>query len=620
MSDVHPLHAGRELSAWGLLFGRWKLAIALSAGSFVLCCIVIQNLTPIYKAHVELMLPFTAIEDPADRKGTAQTQTDSFVVRSYSEIVKDSGLCQEVIDKLHLKDVNEFKSRPSRLSKEIGWIEGLLNRSGKAVSPVADADFKRSMLIDMYKDRLITKSDTKSLILDLYFEAADPYLATRIVDAHAHAFISSQVNYRRQEAMIKTEWMKAELDRAAEEVRAAQVSIQLHSPQFGLSRDTSANQVAELKFGQMIASSKQAVYEALLAKYQSMYAEQRYVGSEIRILSEAAVPAQPAFPRKILFGAASLVLSVFLGFATATLVAVMRRRETIEEFAAKNSIEIVGYLHILRRKLPLRLGRRARLQKALFWEQVREIRSALNVTKQGTVIAVTSSLPSEGKSLVAAALARSIASSGTRTLLLDMNLRKPSFYVPERTSINLCSYLDGETTISQSSTLVDPTIPLYLLCSSKEKRFRDPDILTGPKMRALIDDVRQEFETIIVDTPAMSIVSDALFVSRLADHVLLTTLDRHHVPKELEQSLSLLKRRGVPLNGLIVAQHRKPISAAYTKLSAYIMGERLCDIWPVVERQRFTWRRTEPNEHSTATGVMAAATSFAQVMARRLPG
>ncbi len=620
MSEQVGFPNGARHDPWRLLFARWKLAGLLSIVFFSGFVALIQSFTPLYKANVELLLPLTSIEDPSERKGLQQLQTDAFVVRSYKDMVEDGGVCQTVIDQLHLSSVKEFQPQPTILSRLTGWFDSLVNASGKKASLVSDADIKKGSLLSTYEDRLTSKNDAKSLILDLSFESANPYLATSIANAHAEAFRAAEVRYRRQEALIKTKWMKAELDRSAEEVRQAQIGIQLRSAGLAASADMSAKQASSLKFDQMMATSKQAVYEAFLTKYQSIAAEQSYVGSEIRILSPATVPTRPAFPKKLLFALAAAAISVCLGVLVSVLVSVIRRRQTIVELAEQTGLEIVGYLNVSRRRLPEWRGQQSRLKKAFFWEQIREIRSALTVSPGGgTVIAVTSALPLEGKSLVAAALARSLACSGLRTLLLDTNLRKPSFYALPETPHNLCSYFEGHSTVVQASASIDPDIPLFLLSSAIDKRFPNPDVLGGPKMRELLKDVRDNFDVVIVDTPAISIVSDALFAVGLVDQVLLAALDRRVLPAQLAESIMLFRRRGLAIRGMIVTQRKPPARSAFMNLKPFVSGERLRDVWPVIKRKPFPWRKAIGSGSGTSADPIATVSSFAKGMASRMP-
>ena len=136
--------------------------------------------------------------------------------------------------------------------------------------------------------------------------------------------------------------MRTELEAAAEDMRRAQGDIQLHSSKLGLSVEASARDAADLHFRQSMATSKQAVYETLLARYQQMLAEQQYVGSDIRVVSPATIPVRPSFPKPLLYAAVAGFASLVLGFGLSVLTTLLFHRNGIEEAAAYHQVFAAG--------------------------------------------------------------------------------------------------------------------------------------------------------------------------------------------------------------------------------------------------------------------------------------
>ena len=557
-------------------------------------------ITPLYKAKVEILLPFTSAEDPVDgSRQNGQNQADAFVVRSYQMVAEDVGICEQVIESLDLSKHKEFQEKPGFLSSALVKIETFLGLQRDTGAPpvVSDADRRKNFLIDKYRDRLDAKNDTKSLILDLSFQSTDPYLAAAIVNAHAQAFIKEEVRFHRHEAEVRAAWMKTELDAASQEVRDAQMAIQMRQTNFGTSREASAQLAADLKASEMLAGSKKTLYEDFLEKYRTIVAEQRYGGSGIRILSPAIVPAYPAFPRKLLFGAAAGVLSVVLGFFIAAVITMSRRRDTIDHFGGRNGLATIGRLNMPSRWLMAWPGRSGRFARACFWEQVRQIRSGLCLSEESApmVVMVTSARPGEGKSLLAASLSRSFASSGSRTLLIDLNVRRPSFYAPVKRSSDFATYLRGKSELAISAHASDPSLPLYVLGCSKRGDPVDADALGRRRMRELFQEARKQFDVVIVDTPAVGALSDALFVAGLADEVLLTAVDDRTALSALAETIQTLRQRRVTIRGLVIADRSKPRRSAFRHMYKYAKSERLGAVWPSTER-RFAvrWKVGKP--------------------------
>ena len=590
---------------WGIVACRWKTALLLASLLFIAACVVIASLTPLYTASVQLILPYMPVEDPAGRKGLAQAQTDMFVVRGYSDIFQSDALCMSVIDRLKLGALSEFHPKPTTLSRALDKIFRLTAFSQSKA--VGEDDVARGALLQAYKSRLKAKNDNKSLVLAVTFEATDPYLAARIIDAHVAVFVDAQVAYRQKEASIKTSWAKNEVEIAARQMRVAQSAIQLHSQHASTTAEAAADEAAELRLRQILAQSGQSVYETLLARYQDILAEQQYVGSDIRVLSKATVPIKPSFPKLLLFVSVAAFASLLVGFAAAAALTLYFNTKSIADAAAAHGVPVLGRLEIRKRRWSLRPGRTG-FRLAQFWENVRAIRSGIDFGS-GRVLLVTSSTSSEGKSLTAASLARSVAASGFRTLLLDMNVRRPSFYAPENASPDLRDYFEAGSPSASLLVPLDGTIPLYLLGLCREKVFTSLDIFGSVRMKCLIDEVRKEFDTIIIDAPALEHFADSLFIADLADEAILIAMEGRTTEATFAQAVVALRARGATLKGTVIADRRaqKPVLARRGGRQGWL------DVWPSRIPEKTYGNKCK------GIGVVSHPIAFARIMAKRLP-
>ena len=602
---------GRDRDIWELVFRRWKTGLLLTFALFAGSVFVICNLTPAYTASVQMVLPITAIENPLGQQNAPQSQVDMFVVRSYSDVAEDDGICLKVIDGLGLANYPDFKSRPSLVSELTNRIISFISYSHGIDQErvlISKKDLDRGLLLQFYKDKLKVKNDSKSLIFTISFRAATPYAAVKIADAHAAAFVAAQVAYRQHEGGVKAAWMKREVDSAAEEMRIAQNAIQLHTHQLNPSVTSAASDVTDFRYEQVLAAGKQSVYETLLARYQEVLSEQKYIGSDIRILSSATVPVRPSFPKPILFAAAAGFASLILGFGISASLSALLERPGIAETAEQCELPILGTV-MTRRTLWRPLWRASR-RLILFWECVRIIRSSLNISSESKAILLTSGDKRSNKSLIAAALARSIAASGSRTLLLDLNFRKPSFYAPISSGPGLRDFFEENTPVASLLVPFDVKAPLYFLGGCGQAGFPDLDVFGGSRMRALIDEVKSQFDAVIIDAPAVGAAADALFVADLADEVLLVTPLRRGASEDLVLASQKLRSKRAVLKGVVVADSWIPEGFAPTMNSFEISKSR--NVWPVSPRNHiFSSERRRPAANH--------AISFARVMARHLP-
>ena len=175
------------------------------------------------------------------------------------------------------------------------------------------------------------------------------------------------------------------------------------------------------------------------------------------------------------------------------------------------------------------------------------------------VLMVTSSIPGEGKSTVAANLAISFAQKGKKVVLIDCDLRNPSvaaIFNLEGEYPGLSAILKGEARPEASLVEIryqDEPIGLTVLCGG-EKQTRSVEIMGGDEMGRLLDALRERADIIILDTPPSAMLVDAMFLARHADGVVYVVMNdyakRRYIYKGIEElqenSISVL---GCLLNG-----------------------------------------------------------------------
>ncbi|GAA0469242.1 CpsD/CapB family tyrosine-protein kinase [Alkalibacillus silvisoli] len=157
-------------------------------------------------------------------------------------------------------------------------------------------------------------------------------------------------------------------------------------------------------------------------------------------------------------------------------------------------------------------------------EQYRTLRTNLEfsaVDKELTTIAVTSSNPSEGKSLTTANLAVTFAQQSKKVLLIDADLRKPTVHYTFRTNntFGLSNLLVGDHALEQVVQDVRVDNLDVLTCGPVPP---NPSELLGSKaMRQLVENAKESYDLIIFDTPPVLAVTDSQVLSQFVDGVLL---------------------------------------------------------------------------------------------------
>ena len=142
----------------------------------------------------------------------------------------------------------------------------------------------------------------------------------------------------------------------------------------------------------------------------------------------------------------------------------------------------------------------------------------LAVKRQPKVILMTSSVPGEGKSTVAANLAAAMAQLGKKVLLIDGDLRKASQHHLWQLS-NKAGIKDIVAHKTPLSQIISQPMKQLDILTSGTIAPNPLALLDSPEMSELVATVRKEYELIIIDAPPLAVTADVLTLSKLADGI-----------------------------------------------------------------------------------------------------
>lgn len=177
-----------------------------------------------------------------------------------------------------------------------------------------------------------------------------------------------------------------------------------------------------------------------------------------------------------------------------------------------------------------------------FAESFRSLRAAVTLRgrRRPKVIAITSALPREGKTTVSVSLARTIAMAGERTILVDCDLRhhSASDMLLKGRAGQIVPLLSDEISLD-SAILIDEDTGLEVIgCDRAPDNGRD--LLTQEKFSALLAELRERYDYIILDTAPVLGIADARAVASLADAVILLARWRSTSLRATDTALDLL--------------------------------------------------------------------------------
>jgi len=305
-------------------------------------------------------------------------------------------------------------------------------------------------------------------------------------------------------------------------------------------------------------------------------------------------PTGPTSPKPFL----NVVLGVLLGLLVGAAVAVIRdvldnRVKTPEDLAKVAGASLMGVIvddeTTERHPVATRAGNRN-----IRAENFRQLRANLqfaNVDHHPRVIAVTSSIPAEGKTTVAINLASTLAEAGFSVCLVDADLRRPSVakVLGLASPVGLTSVLIQQVQVTEVLQHVGSN--LYVLASGPTPP-NPSEVLASSYVRDVIRSLLTHVDYVIVDTAPLLPVADGSEVAALADGTLLVA--RHGVTTEtnLERSVQTLERVDAKVVGVVL--NRMPVKRNSEYGYSYYRTSEAAHSLPKETETKRRSRRTAP--------------------------
>lgn len=188
-------------------------------------------------------------------------------------------------------------------------------------------------------------------------------------------------------------------------------------------------------------------------------------------------------------------------------------------------------------------------------EAVRGVRTALLLDRRqngGKVFQITSPLPGDGKSTLAANVGCSIAQSGKRTLLIDLDLRSPrlSLRFNLDSKIGLANVLNGEMETAQA--VHQSAIENLDILPCGPLPANPAEALTLAELAEIFQWARANYDFIIVDTPPLLMVSDPAIVTTYVDAAILVMRIRRRCKPNAKEAVAMLRWSGTRVMGVVI--------------------------------------------------------------------
>ena len=300
--------------------------------------------------------------------------------------------------------------------------------------------------------------------------------------------------------------------------------------------------------------TNRAQYEALLQRYKEIAIAGGVGSSQVAIVDRAASPREPFAPSHLRNLALAAALSLAIGIGLAMLLEFLD--DTIkspDDVRTKLREPLVGVVP--------RLKGRTKIESILndprspVAEAFHSLRTSLAFsTSAGTPrsILVTSSRPGEGKTSSVTALAFAFARTGKRVLIIDADMRKPSFAAKSRASIGLSGLLTSDERLQKH--IVSGPIPNIFLLPAGRPPPNPAELLASDRLFDIVLEAEEEFDVVLIDSAPVLAFADAPLLGSVCRAAIYVVQSGGQRTQMIQRSIARLRDSNTVVAGVLLTK------------------------------------------------------------------
>lgn len=354
----------------------------------------------------------------------------------------------------------------------------------------------------------------------------------------------------------------------------------LRAEQISLDADAALDENAriELREFERQANASRQLYETLLEGYQTSFVagNAEALSPAALLVSPATKPEEASFPNTKLFAVIGLLFGLIVASVYAFLIYILDNKVmSLGEMEARtgltplislqklsgNELDKDNLIHYLREH-----------QMSSFSESLKRLRGTLelaNIDNPPKLIQVSSALPAEGKTTTAIGIATSYALAKKKTLLVDLDLRRPTVYkrlgMPKPKS-GILSVFTNKAKLEDVITTDENGLD-YLLNSTVP--VNSADILNSAAMERLMAILKEKYDKVIIDSAPILPIIDSALLSRHMDAVVMSVMWNETPGPAVSQAAKIFADHGAYLLGGILTAVDPAKAQQYGRYGGY---------------------------------------------------
>lgn len=447
-------------------------------------------------------------------------------------------------------------SKAQALRKEFENLYNQIQSQGSNLSTVESLPvFANNLALQRIRDQMLA-ADQKISELSTKYGAKHPLMIQAVSDRD----ILSQEKTREIKRIVET-YKNQYLLAKSQEQNIEKLLNEAKQEMLNLNE-----KMIQYDIMQRESETNRVLYDSLMKNIKQQGATEQSQMVNVWVVKKAQVPDSPASPQKIRNLLLGLVLGVFGGVGCAFFIEYLdntvKSSEEVERRFKIPVLGVVGEVNEQGKSIESIIVEDPRSPTAECYKSIRSSLMLSSPEHPPKTLLITSVEPQEGKTATALNIARTLAQTGSKVLLLDCDMRKPRLHTILRISnrVGLSSYLSGNTDkeivakLEENNLTVIPSGPVPPNPS---------ELLGSERMTNLLQGLAKKFDYIILDTPPVMSVTDSQVLSHLVAGVVMVTRAGKTNCEILGRGLKMLQSIHAPLLGIVINGMSDKVSGDY---------------------------------------------------------